>query len=106
MADSNPQSTENGGSLIQGPLGIPGNPRNFELVVLEFADGGKTQLVHYWRDNSPTSHPWNPQPDQPRIIVSKDATSEGSLIFSSYGRLEVLFLEGGSVAHYARIGYN
>lgn len=43
-------------------------------------------------------------------MISNIAVSEGSLIYSSYQRLEVLFLESSaeieaaSVAHYARIG--
>jgi hypothetical protein len=96
------QTGQNSG--CQGPYGIPGNPKNFELVVLEHGGPNGTQLVHYWRDNSLRNHPWNPSPGRPHVVISEKATSEGSIIFSSYGRLEVLGNEGGVVSHYVRIG--
>lgn len=91
---------------MQGPYGVQGCPKSFELVVLEQSgppDGPK-QLVHYYRDHTLEGIPWLPSPEEPRVVISDKATSEGSLLFSSHGRLEVLVNEGGTIAHYMRFG--
>jgi hypothetical protein len=86
------------GCIIQSTFRSPDNPNapgNFEVVVLE----GKN-LVHYWRDNSKDSQPWNNQ-----AVISSQATGPGTIIQSNYkmpGVLEVVVSEGPNVVHYYR----
>jgi hypothetical protein len=82
--------------IIQGDFGVPGYPMNFEAVVLEGA-----KLVHYWRDNSNLSQPW-----QAGEVISTQATGPGWLFQSDWmdnghGHLEVIVPEGqGNLVHY------
>lgn len=82
--------------IIQGDFG--GGPiANFEAVVVE---GSK--LVHYWRDNSSLSEPW-----QRGDVITSNATGPGWLVQSDWqtdghGHLEVVVLEGNNFVHYYR----
>ncbi|OCL14317.1 hypothetical protein AOQ84DRAFT_351571 [Glonium stellatum] len=98
MANTSTQSAESGGSLIQGTFGTEGSVKNFEVAVLEFDGSGGKQLVHHSRDNSKPDKPWGPP-----TVISTKATTNGALIESSYGNLEVVVNEGGKIAHYSRI---
>ncbi len=71
-----------------------GNPRNFEVVVLE----GKN-LVHYFHDNSKdlVSSPWV------RLqTITTAATGPGCIIQSTFGNgnFEVVVPEGKNLVHY------
>jgi hypothetical protein len=91
--------------LIQSTFATPGNPGNFEALVLEDnpAHPGfpPYNLVHYWRDDSTPGFPWNKT-----VIVSSSAIGPASLIQGSFGtpgNFEVLVAEeGNTVTHYWR----
>jgi hypothetical protein len=85
------------GSIIQTSFGteIPGNPGNFDAVVLQ-----GNQLVHYWRTNGNAATSW-----QRGQVISTTATGPGSIIQSDFktgtdGNLEVVVQEGSQVRHY------
>jgi hypothetical protein len=93
--------------FIQSNLNPPGN---FEVVVLE-RNGDKTQLVHYWRNNTDPSLRWHPnaaEPLFPTDIVSTAATAAGAIIQSTFnepthpGSFKVLVLENENLKHYYR----
>jgi hypothetical protein len=92
-------------AFIQGNLGAPGFPGNFEAVVrmtpiLDF-EGTNSYLAHYWFDT--TTLRWN----GPNTIVADGQEIIGvngppTIIQSSFGNagnLEVLVPLGGRVAH-------
>jgi len=65
------------GALIQGSyVGKPGAQSNFEVVAIE-----GNSLVHYWRDNSDPSLPWNFG-----AVIDTNAKGPGSLIQGTFGR--------------------
>lgn len=83
------------GAIIQSDLGKPGNPGNFEVLVLE---GNK--VVHYYRDNS------NYQWVGPTATVSDQATGAPAFIQSDFagssessGNFEAVILEGNNLFH-------
>jgi hypothetical protein len=95
-------------SFIQSTFGAPGNPGNFEALVLEsnpaHPDFPPYNLVHYWRDNSTPGFPWNKS-----VVVSSSAIGPATLIQSTFhaagkpGNFEVLVAEeGNTVTHYWR----
>lgn len=95
-------------SLIQSTFGAPGNPGNFEALVLEsnpaHPDFPPYNLVHYWRDNSTPGFPWNKS-----VVVSSSAIGPATLVQSTFhaagkpGNFEVLVAEeGNTVMHYWR----
>jgi hypothetical protein len=88
-------------TMIQGSFGsTPTRPGNFEALVPE-----GNNLVHYWRDNSPSSgFPWHRS-----AVVSTTSTGPASLIEGSFGKtatnpgnFEALVLEGNRLWHYWR----
>jgi hypothetical protein len=87
------------GCIIQSSFGTPNAPGNFEAVVLE----GKN-LVHYYRDNSPTGQ----QKWHSTAVITSSATGPGTIIQSSYGtpnkpgNFEVIVPEGDHYVHYYR----
>jgi len=80
-------------------VGTPGQPGNFEAVILE-----GNNLVHYYRDNTTSGFPWHPT-----VVITNKATGPGSIIQSTYkgsgsshGNFEVVVPEGNDLVHYWR----
>jgi len=79
-------------SFVQGPFGGQGN---FELV----AAAGVGGMAHYWRNNDDPALPWF----GPASFAAAHGLVEGvSIIFSSFGNLEVVARIGQRLAHYWR----
>jgi hypothetical protein len=90
--------------LIEGSFrSDPNRPGNFETLVLE-----EHNLVHYSRDNSDSTLPW-----QKGVVVSSYATGPASLIEGSFrtdpgrpGNFEALVQEENNLVHYWRDNSN